>query len=29
LQNENAATIIIISDDEHVKSKCDMVINLK
>jgi len=29
LQNENAATIIIISDDEKVKSKCDMVINLK
>jgi ABC-type bacteriocin/lantibiotic exporter with double-glycine peptidase domain len=29
LQNENAATIIIISDDENVKSKCDMVINLK
>jgi ABC-type bacteriocin/lantibiotic exporter with double-glycine peptidase domain len=29
LQNENTATIIIISDDEHVKSKCDMVINLK
>jgi len=29
LQKENAATIIIISDDEHVKSKCDMVINLK
>ena len=29
LQNENAATIIIISEDENVKSKCDMVINLK
>ncbi len=29
LQNENTATIIIISDDEKVKSKCDMVINLK
>ena len=29
LQNENAATIIIISDDENVKSKCDIVINLK
>jgi ABC-type bacteriocin/lantibiotic exporter with double-glycine peptidase domain len=29
LQNENTATIIIISDDEHVKRKCDMVINLK
>ena len=29
LQKENAATIIIISDDEHVKSKCGMVINLK
>jgi ABC-type bacteriocin/lantibiotic exporter with double-glycine peptidase domain len=29
LQNENTATIIIISDDENVKSKCNMVINLK
>jgi ABC-type bacteriocin/lantibiotic exporter with double-glycine peptidase domain len=29
LQKENTATIIITSDDENVKSKCDMIINLK
>ncbi len=29
LQNDNTATIIITSDDNNVKSKCDMIINLK
>lgn len=29
LMNENNATIIITSENEFVKSKCDMVINLK
>ena len=29
LQNDNTATIIITSDDENVRSKCDVIINLK